>query len=35
MDPDGIPHAKLLIKFEVCSLTPNNFRYIWDRLPQI
>jgi len=28
----GIPHAKLLTKFEVCS--PNNFQDIWDRLPQ-
>jgi len=29
----GIPHAKLLIKFEVCI--PNNFPDIWDRLPEI
>jgi len=33
MHPVGIPHAKLLTKFEVCSL--NNFQDIWDRLPQI
>ena len=33
MHPVGIPHAKLLTKFEVCS--PNNFQDIWDRLPQI
>jgi len=29
----GIPHAKLMTKFEVCS--PNNFQDIWDRWPQI
>jgi len=33
MHPVGIPHAKRLTKFEVCS--PNNFKDIWDRLPQI
>jgi len=29
----GIPHAKLLTKFEVCS--PNNFQDICNRLPEI
>ena len=33
MHPVGIPHVKLLTKFEVCS--PNNFQDIWDRLPQL
>jgi len=33
MHPVGIPHAKLLTKFEICS--PNNFLDIRDRLPQI
>jgi len=33
MHPVGIPHAKLLTKFKVCS--PNNFQDIWDRLPKI
>jgi len=32
MHPVGIPHAKQLTIFEVCS--PNNFQDIWDRLPQ-
>jgi len=33
MHPVGIPHAKLLSKFVICS--SNNFQDIWDRLPQI